>query len=218
MNTAVKKKVLAALVCSMMLVGQLSAQGLSSAESAVGENGFSLGYVLGYAGEFFLGDLSDFVPQTHGFWAGGTAGYKAFTATLEASMGFGTLEAPFVHNGPWLMSDKVMTGQVGLTFDYALYNSDYLSISPLAGVAACSLINAELDETSVNDLRVVVGGQIDWKILRGASEQIELFGLLPMKVKMDSGLRLRVFMARNFYEDPCAGNSLNVSLGWYQKL
>lgn len=218
MNTAVKKKVLAALVCSMMLVGQLSAQGLSSNESAIGENGFSLGYVLGYAGEFFLGDLNDFVPQTHGFWAGGTAGYKAFTATLEASMGFGTLEAPFVHNGPWLMSDKVMTGQVGLTFDYALYNSDYLRISPLAGVAACSLINAELDETSVNDLRVVVGGQIDWKILRGASEQIELFGLLPMKVKMDSGLRLRVFMARNFYKDPCAGNSLNVSLGWYQKL
>lgn len=143
-----KKIVLAALVCSMMLVGQLSAQGLSSAESAIGENGFSLGYVLGYAGEFFLGDLSDFVPQTHGFWTGGTAG--------------------------------------------------------------CSLINAELDETSVDALRLMAGVQLDLKIMRGASQEMALFGLLPMRVKMDSGLRLRVFMARNFYKDPCEGNSLNV--------
>ena len=213
-----KKKVLAALVCSMMLVGQLSAQGLSSAESAVGENGFSLGYVLGYAGEFFLGDLNDFVPQTHGFWAGGTAGYKAFTATLEASMGFGALDAPFVHDGPWLMGDKVMAGQVGLTLDYALYNGEYLRLAPMVGVAGCSLINAELEETSVDALRLMAGAQLDLKIMRGASQEMALFGLLPMRVKMDSGLRLRVFMARNFYKDPCEGNSLNVSLGWYQKL
>ena len=218
MNTAMKKKVLAALVCSMALIGPMSAQGLSSAESAIGENGFSLGYVLGYAGEFFVGDMNDFLPQAHGFWAGGTAGYKGLTATLEASVGFGTLEVPFVHNGPWIMGDKVTAGQVGLTLDYALYNGTYLRLAPLAGVAACSLVNTEVEETSVNALRLMVGGQLDWKIFRAASEQIELFGLLPMRVKMDSGLRLRVFMARNFYENPCAANSLNVSLGWYQKL
>lgn len=188
----------------------------------LGKWGF--GWHLGAAGEYFLGEGSDFFSPRYGLDFGFESVYSRLRIDVNMILAFGSLRrnVPFWHRDnselvhDWGAGERISGGAVELSAGFDVLNNTRFTLTPFAGIGAGFIdrtnkyLQKDGDDKFINEelggFRTLAGVQGDWKLRRRYS--LLWYG----RTYAETSLRFRLYVAKTNFRSPCQTYSLNFGI------
>lgn len=197
--------------------------GLSEPVIPMGKWG--VGWYLGAAGEYFLGEGADFLSPRYGLEFGFETAYGRLRLDMNAILAFGSLrkDVPFWQKddpekiSPWSAGERISGGAVEFFAGCDVLDNAHFTLTPFAGAGAGFIDRAnrylqkdgsgKLITEELAGFRMLAGLQGDWKLRRRYS----ILGYYG-RTYSETTLRFRLYVAKTNFRSPCHPCSLNFGI------
>lgn len=180
-----------------------------------------LGYYIGYGGEFFTGEMTDYLKALNGMSLGCEVSVSKVRFCIDMTMGGNSRlkkDVPYPEGGhDWKSGEKTSGWNINLTAGYTLVDKDHFNIVPFVGIGSGMIsrgkdyLEEDVNGENLSGLRLCGGLQWDWKIRRYCSNNIySFFG----RDYGESSIRFRLYAARTDFESPCSAWSVNFGVAF----
>ena len=179
------------------------------------------GYYIGYGGEFYTGEITDYLKSLNGMSLGCEVSVSKARFGIDMAMGgYGRLkrDVPYPEGKhDWKSGERTSGWNINLTAGYALVDKNHFNLIPFVGIGAGMIcrgydyLGDDVRSENLSGLRFCGGVQWDWKIRRYYSNNTNsFFG----RDYGETGVRFRLYAARTGYESPCSAWSVNLGVAF----
>jgi len=179
------------------------------------DRNFGYGINLGFGSGFFTNSLSNYFSPTINFIVGFDLGYKNSILYLNATLASDKVKNNFLADNYWSSGQRADVAIIDISMGQALINNQNIKFSPFFGLGITEFTSTTQTEPKT-DLRFV-----DYNYLFGLNLDVKLkttISIIPPeftspRVKFETGIRIKLYVAHVNYNMDLEGNSINLTVG-----